>query len=686
MSYRGYFAKAPNEELIPLLRDRILKFNRYNERTGESRKWKKSYDLYFGKHVDGSDNTRIAEVGDDGELTAFGVNHYRNLIKSFLALTCAQKSSYDFRAVNSDQESLQQARLANGILDFYLTEKRMFRYQKQAAEISLVLKSGYVYETWDTTAGRALGVEPALDPDTNQPIIGDDGKPVMKIKYEGDISMQALTPWHVIYDTSLREWSKNKWTIVRTFQNKYDLAARYPKFKDQIEGLSINYDVDDFQFWRNFDTSLFTDDQCEDLIPVYEFYHLPTEALSAGRYLKFLTNGITLYGGGYQYTSESGDARLPVLRIAPGEKFDTADGYTDFYEIMALQTAVSSLYSTVYSNQSAGGVQIIWLPDGCNVSEEELGNLAILKGGLPGTEPKAVNLTSTPPEIFKNIEFIEGAMTKLAGMNSAAMGEIDSASMSGVALGRLQAMALQYSTNFQQSWAEIQEDTGTFSLRILQKFAKNERMMALGGKHNRGAMKSWSGQSINLIDRVVCDLGNPMSRVYAGRMDMADKLLDKGLITDPTKYLQLIQTGNIEPMLEAPTARLELIRKENEMLLDGLKPMALVGEDHIQHGAEHAAILADPYIKLRAEQGDQLASQIVQNTLQHIKEHEELEMTQSPFFFLIAGRQPPPPPMPPPPGPQGPGSNGGDDGPPPEPPGPTMMEPPPVPDLPAEVA
>lgn len=693
-----YFATLPSNEIIAALKDRVLAFHRWTERRGEAKKWKKSYDLYFGRHVKGADgNTEVEARGDDGELTAFGVNHYRNLVKSFLSLTAGQKAAYDFRAVNTDQRSLQQARLANNIIDYYNTELRMFRYQKQAAELALVLKTGFIHEVWDTSLGKPLKAVPVID-EMGQPILGPDGEVLKKIQYEGDIAMNAKAPWHVIYNTRLREWSKNKWVIVREYESKYDLSARYPQFKEEIEQLGPDYDADDFAFWKNFEDYTTTDECADELIPVFYFYHLPTPALPQGRHVKYLSNGILLYDGPYQYATEASTNRLPALRIAGGEKFDSAEGYSDFYEIMALQTVVNTLASTIFSNQAAQGVQIIWLPEGCNISEEQLGNLSVLKGGIPGSEPKAVNLTATPAEIFKNIEYVEGAMTKLAGLNAAATGDIDSGNMSGVALGRLQAMALQYSSGFQQAWAEIQEDCGTFTLHLLKKFAHTERMIALGGKHNKGAMQSWTGKDIELIERVVCDLGNPMSRVFAGRVDTADKLLDQGLIKDPTQYLQLIQTGNLDPMLEGPTAKLELIRQENEMLMDGKKAVAMVGDDHIQHGSEHYTCLSDPMLRARAEAGDPLANEIVKNILDHIKEHERLEMggvdpmtgqmvpPQSPFFFIISGRQPPPPPMPQP-GPMGPPPAGpGPDEPPPPGPGPGMPEPPPIPDLPPEVA
>jgi hypothetical protein len=190
-------------------------------------------------------------------------------------------------------------------------------------------------------------------------------------------------------------------------------------------------------------------------------------------------------------------------------------------------------------------------------------------------------------------------------------------------------------------------------------------------------MKAWTGKDIDMIDRLICDLGNPLFRTYSGRQDTADKLIEKGLIKDASQYFQVLETGNLDPLLEGPMSKLELIRKENEMLLEGRKAVALVGDSHIQHAQEHRVILDDPEIRVAADGGDELAQSILQNTLAHIMEHKNLNGTQDPFWFVVSGEQPPPPPMmmPPPGPPQGQGNGGA----PPPPPEGQLPEAPPVP-------
>jgi hypothetical protein len=656
-----YFATLDQDSLVQELCERINNWNRYIQRQGLANKWRKSYDMYFGKHLgeDGATGTSNVELaGDDGELTAIGVNHFRNLIKHVLAITTDQKPAYDPRATNTDLESMQQAELAKNILDFYLVEKRMFRDMKLAAERAIALSKGYVYMRWDPALGKQFGVQPVSGPD-GQPVMDSDGQPQMKVLYEGDAAVDAASPWDVMYDYRVRQYKNHKWNVIRTYRNKFDLAARYPALADKI----VQLDGNDMLMstavmpFTPLDTE---EDAACDIIPVYEFYHLRTDAVPNGRYTLFLTPEIIPYDGPYQYRD-----RLPIFRITPGEIFETGEGYTDAFDILVLQQVYDVLVSTAFTNQQAFGTQAIWFPDGVNVSAEQLGKgLAVLKGGQPNMKPEVLQLCATPKEIFENQALIESMMEKLMGVNSVVRGDPGHGLKSGVALGRLQALAIQYSSNFQQSWGELQEDCGTFLLNILQDFAKTDRMVAIAGKTNKGAMAAFNGDKINQIQRVVIDLGNPLSRTVAGRMDMADTLLGKGLIKDGRAYINLIETGQFDQALEGEEAREMLVRKENEDLRDGKPVMAMVGDPHLFHIQEHLAVLADPMIRGAQAQGDPLAMKITQATTNHMQEHYDIYHKQDPVWSTVVGE----PPAPPPPMMMGPGGPPPPNGPPPGPP------------------
>ena len=209
---KTYFAQKQKQEIVKELGKKITRFGEHIEGSGLADKWRRSYRLHYGKHMGEMYQApgEVQRVGDQGELSAFAVNHYRNLTKHILALTTSQKPSFDPKAKNSDLESLQQARLANNILDAYVVEKRMSRHMVSAAERGLVFSKGFVYMTWEPSLGRPYGDEPVVD-DKGQPVVGDDGQPKEKVMYEGDVEIKAKSPFDVIYDPQLQDWSKAKY-------------------------------------------------------------------------------------------------------------------------------------------------------------------------------------------------------------------------------------------------------------------------------------------------------------------------------------------------------------------------------------------------------------------------------------------------------------------------------------------
>jgi hypothetical protein len=630
-----YFATLKQSDLLPKLVEKIKDFNMDAERSGKMSRWLKLHKLYFGEHLGetGSRSTAIQYTGSNGELAAFGVNHTRNLIKHVLALATQQKPSYDPRAKNTDIASLQQARLANNILDSYTSEKRLGRHQSQAAERSLVYSSAYLYMTWDQSTGKPYSIEETQS---------ENGDVKEKVVYEGDVSVIAKSPFDVIHDISLKDWSQAQWVVVREYENRWNLAARHPELANDIISASENDDLESKALNLGAQFTNLIDNKERDLIPVYHFYHIRCDAILNGRYVKFINDKVALFDGPIPYTE-----RLPVLRMVPGEKFDCVDGYTDANDIMVLQEAMNVLMSTTFTNQQALAVQAIWMPDGCEISPTQVGKgMVVLKGGPPGSEPKPLQLTNTPPEIFKNMEVIEGAMEKLMGINSVVRGDPSQSLKSGVALARLQAMAIQYISNFQKAWAELLEDSGTFLLQLLRDFAKTERMVALAGRHNKGAMQSFTGDDLNMIERVAVDLGNPIQNTTAGKIEMAESLMSHGAI-GAKEYIQVATTGNLDTAIEAPESQKELIRKENEQLMEGKPVKALVGDAHIMHCQEHLTVINDPLLRSKAAEGDPSYQAIVEAVLMHVDEHKSLYQTQEPFYTMLTGEPPAPMPMPP---------------------------------------
>lgn len=614
----NYFARKSSKDCVAVVMSKAQNFYDFQTTNGWLQKLKNSYRFYYGSFYDSIPYAHnISYGGAQGEYTQMGVNHFRNIAQHLLVMTTSSRPAMQARAVNTDYKSQVQATLANNILDYYMREKNVETYIKNAVESAIVLGAGFVKLEWDSNAGEIYDYE--IDEETDEP---NPEKPI----YDGDVKFTNLTPFDVVFD-SFKEDQNHDWVITRCFKNKYDLSAKYPELKNEIEALDTKSDY----ILNNFSTDLRVDETDE--VPVYEFYHKKTESLPLGRYILYLSQDIILYDGPMPYRF------LPVLRVSPSDLMGTTHGYTPMFDLMPLQEAINSLYSTILSNQSAFGVQNIVIPRGEGITVNHLeGGLNIIECDMKNGIPTPLNLTSTPKEVFEFLAKLVQDMETLSGVNSVARGNPEASLRSGSALALVQSLALQFASNLQSQYVKLIEQLGSNLIKMLQDFATAKRAVTLiSGITNKTEVKEFSSDDLSNISRVIVDVSNPLSRTTSGKLQLAESLLQYQLIKDPQQYLTLVNTGNLDSATEEVASQINLIRLENEKLLSGKLPRALALDDHVKHINSHNSVLYDPDLR-----DDPV---LTQNVLDHIMEHYNLLNTTDPTILQMLGYQVPPPPQ-----------------------------------------
>lgn len=479
-----YFAAKAPDQLASILLGKGRSFFNLLESNAYLEKLNNMWRAYHGDYGNDLDyGHRLNFVGEQGEYVNLIVNHFRNLAQHMYVIVTANRPVMEARAINTDYKSMAQTYLANGILDYYMREKNLEDCLKKACEMSIVIGAGFIKLAWNATAGETFDA----DPDTGE------------IAYEGELEFTNLSPFDVVMDGTKETWN-NEWIMTRSFENRFNLMAKYPELASKIQAIPSKSSSAVYRLgvWSNDDT---------DDIPVYEFFHKRTEAMPDGRYLLFLDATCVLLDTKMPYRN------LPVFRIVPDEIMGTPYGYTPMFDILPLQEAMNALYSTVMTNNNAFGVQNLWVPPGSNISVTTLaGALNVIESEI---EPKALQLTASSPETFKFIDMLVQASETISGINSVARGNPEASLKSGTALALVQSMALQFISGLQQSYVKLIEDVGTATINILKDFAKTPKIAALVGKNNRTFLKEYTGEDISAISRVVIDVGNPLSRCLA---------------------------------------------------------------------------------------------------------------------------------------------------------------------------
>lgn len=600
-----YFASKKPVETAAVLLKKAESWFQHLESNAYLDKLRQSWAAYYGtNYSSGTDGHQITFSGEQGEFASIVINHYHNLASHMLVMVTSTRPAMQARATNTDYKSLVQTNLANGLLDYYLREKRLEKYLKKAVECAIILGAGYIKLEWDATTGETYD----FNEETQTPI------------YEGDVRFSNLSPFDVVVD-STKENDNHDWILCRSTKNRYDLAAKYPELRQKILSLPTISDISKYSF-----TSI-THDTTDD-IPLYEFYHRRSEAMPDGRYLLFLDSDVVLMDAPMPYRD------LPIYRLTPGDILGSPYGYTPMFDILSIQDGINLMYSTVLTNQVAHGVQNVYVTRGSDITISQLaGGMNVIEGNPQTPPPTPLQLSATAPETFKFLELLERAAETISGVNSVARGNPESSLKSGNALALVQSMALQFISGLQQSYVQLVEDVGTGVINMLKDFASVPRIAAIVGKSNRTYMQEFTGDDLKNVNRVIVDVGNPLARTTAGRVQMAEQMLQMGLITRPEQYFQVINTGKLETMTDGINNELLLIKRENEMLVSGEDELQAVAiENHPLHINEHKSVLADPDLKKDAA--------LVARTLSHIQEHIHLMRTVDPDLLKILNIQP----------------------------------------------
>lgn len=588
-----YWAASDTSDIA----DHILKkkdnYYQYLKNSGIMDELYKSFRMFYG-------NSAIDEL-DNGK-TVITVNQYSSLVRSLHTLVTQNRPATEARAINTDHKTQATCLLANGLLDYYMKEKHLEEHLKNACLMALFLREGWITAEWNTQMGEAY----AIDPDNQQPV------------KNGDVEFNTYSILDIIRPTS----GKPIWYIIRKQVNKYDLAAQFPEHEDDI--LDAVSNIDERRKWSlSYIADTEEQDEC-DTVEMLCFYHSKTPALPEGRYVTqvgdtVLTDGPLPYEQPY------------VFSIKAMEAFQTSFGHSPAMDLIPLQDALDTCFSIALSNINSFGVGSLVSEKGTlqiNQIKDGLLHLEHSKGSAP---PQMLNLLQIPNEIFNFAEMLMKNQETISSVNSVARGNVPG-QMSGTAMALVAQQALVFSSGLQQSYNSLIENVGSSLIQLLQTYAKAPRVAQIAGKVKKSYLQEFIGQDLMGISRIVVDAANSFTKTTGGKVEVANNLLQSGLINNPEQYLQVVNTGNLEVLTEHDTAQIMLIRAENESLSEGKEVISLMTDDDSLHVLEHSAVLNDPEIRQNP--------QIMQSVLAHIQSHIDQARMKDPTLAMMLKQQP----------------------------------------------
>lgn len=637
-----YFATLQGRDYLDALVDKLNTYRDLCSTSGQLARWQLSLGTYYGISPDGKNSWRVTPQGEFGELVGLKVNDYASLLKQELQIAIQNRPAGIAKAINSDIKTLRNARIGSQLVEYYLSDPSHNFEEDYVDAMRLVLSvsEAFIVQDWDTTLGD--DVRPEADE------AGDVDLEKEPLK-AGDLIQKVYSPWNAARDLGAPT-PDQPWGIFSTRENKWDLAARYPAFAEEIALMGTNSrSTNGIRKPLLFQPA--TDDT--DYIEVHKFIHLPTPALKEGRYSLFI-DGSVLFDGPFPYPFKN------FHRASEQDMLETPFAHTSNYDLLGLEQVTDTLHSVVVNNQTTFGVATIVGPKGAGINHLELAK------GLRYMEvdPKYVDmikplqLTATPAEVFKYIDMLGIKKGEISAINSILRGDPAGAlkGASGSAMALLQSNAIAANGGVQRAFYKLLCAAGTGVIEMVRKFADEPRVVRIAGKSNAEAIKEFKfdSETLKSVSTVVFEPVNALLQTASGKLTIAQDLLQSGMISSPRRYIEVLTTGNLNVLLEDDVALEEAIIEENEKLSEGVNVEAVIIENHEQHICGHQAVLAMPNAKSDP--------QVVNGVLLHIQKHLDLWRLASDTnpALLLATKQKVLPPMgmpgqPPPGNPSAPG-------------------------------
>ena len=561
--------------------------------------WLRNSIAYYSTILEANDwQTSLNYAGETGELVKMAVPQARQIIRQIITLTTKQRLSFKAIAEASGRDVMQAVKIANALTENIVINESLDQKQERVVEQACVYGMGFFKTTWRTDRGEPYAV---MD---NEELL-----------YNGDIEVTTPSVYDVYFDYRLENWEDLNWVEVRTIKNRWDLIAQFPEMKEDILKLP-RIGIRD----RIYDTTTQVQIEQEDMIYAYEVFHKPTPALPQGRMLFYSDEHTIYYDGPNAYKC------IPVVPVKPESIDMLGFGYPILSNLLPSQEMYDHSISAIATNQSAFAVQQVLCPRGADVSVQDVGGLNFVfftpQNTEGGGKPEALNLTQSAPETYKFAEVLKGTMLELSNLNGAVRGQPPPGVTSGTAIATLTANSLEFLSSISKAIDIALEKVMEISLKTYETFAQTPREISVTNQNNKTYQYEFEGKDLSPVKKVRITRSSPLMSTLAGRSDVAEKLLQTGLIKDPQQYFKIIEGAPTDELYSTELSETDLMDSENEALMRGEDVLALATDDHPKHIMSHNAVLNDPEMRKN--------STIVGMVLEHIQEHYALARETDP--------------------------------------------------------
>lgn len=672
---RKFWALRDAREVIAMLDEKQSQYYAAVQRSGLAGMWRTAYSQYYGTDPSNPGEMatqRLKRVGPEKEFTRYRVNEWRSFVRQSMQTALGQRPAFKATADNSDFDALASIQSSDRAIQHIMKTALPELSRRQWVELARVAGVGYAHLRWDRDGGDDTTEEvQAVDPKTGEkqyefvPAKGPDGQPIPDpanggapavtqgppIMTEvpvrsGEPCTDILGPWEVYFDPRAKRIT---WIVVREEISKWELAALYPQFEDELISKG---GLDEYVAERIFGYDSFSLDS-EDMVVLQHFYLPRTAGAPDGRYLGFVDD-LPLFDGPLPLSKSRN--RVPVYPLCPSPYIGKCFGYSDAWDLISSNELIDNVQSDWASNIRAFGRLVSLIPKGSGIDKEAYAMGMRALGYTPGADAKPSYME--PPEIPDPSPLLQWCLQRMESIsqqNAVNRGNPQANIKSGSMAALFDAKAVEFMSDVQEAFDGAVTELANGALEMARARSKGNFMVEVAGQSERPYFEAANRNMLKGIRTVSIETVSPMMRTPSGRFEVWNAIAtvppnERGAV------VRGLETGDWSGVTDVDKSCDLRIVWENEQLMKGIPVKALPSDRHDKHAQEHLALAERLITSLTPEQlndpndpsGRILAGifqHVVGDEQQMIEGHIQAWQGIDPRLAMLVGI-PPPPPMP----------------------------------------
>lgn len=538
-------------------------------------------------------------------------NHIAPIVETRIAKLSRVRPVTSVRAAGDDESDLKSAKMASALLTSTFSRLEMSDVIYKATLWSETLGTSFYKVTWNSDGGKKIGEK--------------DGEAV----YEGDVCVEALSPFDIYPDSLFKEDVDNQKSIIHArAMHVDDVAAIYGK---RLKG----EEVDVFTLEKNtcggsngFFSRRLTGGTVKDSVVVIERYEKPCERFPDGRVVTVAAGEVLAVGELPYMNGEEGRRTFPFVRQVSINQAGSFFGLSVIDRLIPVQRAYNAVKNRKHEYLNRVSMGVVTVEDGSidtdALVEDGLSPGKVLVYRQGSTPPTFMRSATVPPDFTYEESRLEQEFINVSGVSEFSRNsDVLSANISGVAL---ELMVEQDETRLITSAENVRRAVrviGRQIIRIFRQYAKISRMMRVAGRGNSVELYYFNSGDLT-SDDVVFDTENELTASPAQKKSAVYDMLNAGLLSDDdgkmnqrtkAKILELLGFGTLSGAQDITNLHIDKAQRENISIASAdVEPEEF--DDHAVHVTEHTRFLLSEDFGGKAQLKNKL--------LAHLRKHKLL--------------------------------------------------------------